>query len=53
MMDKGIPIQYEEMLRNYHKLTKISFDYEVVEKEASCVVVPYDGFGKIWEHGIP
>ncbi|MDU0199522.1 MULTISPECIES: sugar phosphate nucleotidyltransferase [Paenibacillus] len=46
MMDKGIPIQYEEMLRNYHKLTKISFDYEVVEKEASCVVVPYDGFWK-------
>jgi mannose-1-phosphate guanylyltransferase len=46
MMDKGIPIQYEEMLKNYHKLTKISFDYEVVEKEASCVVVPYDGFWK-------
>lgn len=46
MMDKGIPIQYEEMLRNYHKLTKISFDYEVVEKEASIVVVPYDGFWK-------
>ncbi|MDD9267247.1 sugar phosphate nucleotidyltransferase [Paenibacillus sp. GCM10023248] len=46
MMDKGIPIQYEEMIRNYHKLTKISFDYEVVEKEASIVVVPYDGFWK-------
>ncbi|MBP1962940.1 sugar phosphate nucleotidyltransferase [Paenibacillus aceris] len=46
MMDKGIPIQYEEMLKNYHKLAKISFDYEIVEKEASCVVVPYDGFWK-------
>ncbi|MDQ0898056.1 MULTISPECIES: sugar phosphate nucleotidyltransferase [unclassified Paenibacillus] len=46
MVEKGIPIQYEEMLKNYHKLTKISFDYEIVEKEASCVVVPYDGYWK-------
>ena len=45
-MEKGIPIQYEEILKNYHRLTKISFDYEVVEKEASCVVVPYDGYWK-------
>ncbi|KRF38014.1 sugar phosphate nucleotidyltransferase [Paenibacillus sp. Soil787] len=46
MVEKGIPIQYEEILKNYHRLTKISFDYEVVEKEASCVVVPYDGYWK-------
>lgn len=46
MVEKGIPIQYEEMLKNYHRLTKISFDYEVVEKEANCVVVPYDGYWK-------
>lgn len=46
MIDKGIPIKYEEMVKNYHKLTKISFDYEIVEKEANIVVVPYDGFWK-------
>ncbi|TXK83762.1 sugar phosphate nucleotidyltransferase [Paenibacillus sp. N3.4] len=46
MVQKGIPIQYEAMLKHYNKLSKISFDYEVVEKEASVVVVPYDGYWK-------
>ena len=27
-----LPIQYDEMLKQYGKLPKISFDYEVVER---------------------
>ncbi|OPH57616.1 mannose-1-phosphate guanylyltransferase [Paenibacillus ferrarius] len=46
MVEKGIPLKYEELLKNYKKLTKISFDYEIVEKETSIVVVPYDGYWK-------
>lgn len=43
---RGLPIQYEEMLKLYRHMPKISFDYEVVEKEANVVVVPYDGCWK-------
>lgn len=34
---------YEEILNNYEKLNKISFDYAVVEKENSIRVVRYSG----------
>ena len=43
---KGLPIQYEELLKKYDKLPKISFDYEVVEKEDNIVVLPYNGYWK-------
>ncbi|ANS73305.1 mannose-1-phosphate guanylyltransferase [Paenibacillus yonginensis] len=43
---KGLPLQYEELQRQYKLLAKISFDYEVVEKEQNIVVVPYDGYWK-------
>lgn len=33
LIEKGLPIQYEEMLKQYDKLPNISFDYEVVEKK--------------------
>ncbi|XEC95515.1 sugar phosphate nucleotidyltransferase [Paenibacillus tarimensis] len=44
--DKGYPIQYEELVRQYHLLPKISFDYEVLEKSSNIVVFPYDGYWK-------
>lgn len=43
LVEAGYPIQYEEMLRHYHRLPKISFDYQVLEKENNVIVVPYDG----------
>lgn len=43
---KGLPIQYEELSKQYHLLPKISFDYEVLEKTDKIVVVPYDGYWK-------
>jgi mannose-1-phosphate guanylyltransferase len=44
--EKGLPIQYEELLKQYNQLPKISFDYEVVEKTKKIVVLPYDGYWK-------
>ncbi|OAB39392.1 mannose-1-phosphate guanylyltransferase [Paenibacillus macquariensis subsp. defensor] len=38
-----LPIQYEEMVKQYSELTKISFDYQVVEKAEHLVVTPYEG----------
>ncbi|MED0738686.1 sugar phosphate nucleotidyltransferase [Aneurinibacillus thermoaerophilus] len=43
LLDKGLPIQYEEMIKSYNELPKISFDYEVVEKEENIVVAMYEG----------
>lgn len=43
LMEQGLPIQYDEMLRQYAKLPKISFDYAVVEKAANTIVIPYAG----------
>ncbi|MGW8823695.1 sugar phosphate nucleotidyltransferase [Paenibacillus lautus] len=46
LIDKGLPIQYEEMSKQYARLSKISFDYEVIEKAQRVVVVPYEGSWK-------
>ncbi|MFC4769944.1 sugar phosphate nucleotidyltransferase [Effusibacillus consociatus] len=46
LTEKGFPIQYEELLEQYKKLPKISFDYEVVEKANHIVVLPYNGYWK-------
>jgi mannose-1-phosphate guanylyltransferase len=46
LQEKGLPIQYDELLKHYDKLPKISFDYEVVEKTEHIVVLPYDGYWK-------
>lgn len=43
---KGFPLNYNELLKEYEKLPKISFDYEVVEKTESIVVLPFDGYWK-------
>ncbi|WP_123041914.1 sugar phosphate nucleotidyltransferase [Cohnella candidum] len=46
LIDKGLPIHYEEMVKQYDRLPAISFDYEVVEKVESVAVTPYDGYWK-------
>lgn len=40
---KGLPIQYEQLVKQYKNLEKISFDYAVVEKAERIVALPYDG----------
>ncbi|XID93097.1 sugar phosphate nucleotidyltransferase [Paenibacillaceae bacterium WGS1546] len=40
------PIQYDEMLKQYGRLPKISFDYEIVERSRHIVAVPYEGSWK-------
>ncbi|WP_020618544.1 sugar phosphate nucleotidyltransferase [Paenibacillus daejeonensis] len=46
LMAKGWPVQYEELSQQYQDLPKISFDYEVVEKEEKIVAIDYDGYWK-------
>jgi len=46
LQKSGFPIQYEELLAQYHSLPKTSFDYEVVEKAKHIVALPYEGFWK-------
>jgi mannose-1-phosphate guanylyltransferase len=37
------PVSYEDLLKEYSSLPKISFDYEIVEKESNVVVFNYNG----------
>ncbi|GAB1157428.1 sugar phosphate nucleotidyltransferase [Paenibacillus illinoisensis] len=46
LIDMELPIQYDEMLKQYGRLQKISFDYQVVERADHIIAVPYDGFWK-------
>jgi mannose-1-phosphate guanylyltransferase len=41
--ERGLPCQFGDLLQQYGSLPKKSFDYEVVEKTARIVVVPYEG----------
>lgn len=43
LIASGYPINYEEMQRQYDRLPKISFDYEIVERANHIVALPYDG----------
>lgn len=43
---KGLPIKYEDMLKQYCSLPKNSFDYEVVEKVNKIIALPYNGYWK-------
>ncbi|MFD2672725.1 sugar phosphate nucleotidyltransferase [Marinicrinis sediminis] len=43
LMQRGLPIQYEAMVKQYSRMKKISFDYEVVEKTSNIAVIPYEG----------
>jgi mannose-1-phosphate guanylyltransferase len=42
----GMPLNYQELLKQYHLLPKNSFDYEVVERANKIVVLPYNGYWK-------
>lgn len=46
LRNKNLPLQYEMLKKEYNKLPKISFDYEVVEKAQNIVALPYDGYWK-------
>ncbi|KAB7671713.1 sugar phosphate nucleotidyltransferase [Bacillus sp. B1-b2] len=46
LIDKGLPIQYEQLLNQYHLLPKNSFDYEVVEKAKDIIALTYEGYWK-------
>ncbi|AIC96090.1 sugar phosphate nucleotidyltransferase [Shouchella lehensis] len=46
LVEKGLPIKYEELLNRYDELPKISFDYEVVEKLHHIVALTYQGYWK-------
>ncbi|MGU3473424.1 sugar phosphate nucleotidyltransferase [Paenibacillus sp. D51F] len=43
LISLNLPIQYDEMVKQYRKMPKNSFDYEVVEKLSNLVVIPYSG----------
>ncbi|WLR61558.1 sugar phosphate nucleotidyltransferase [Guptibacillus hwajinpoensis] len=43
LIERGLPIDYEELLMNYEKMDKNSFDYEVVEKSNKVIAIPYSG----------
>jgi len=40
---KGLPINYEELEKQYKNLEKLSFDYAVVEKAQKIVALSYNG----------
>jgi mannose-1-phosphate guanylyltransferase len=44
--DRGLPIHYEELVKQYKNLEKISFDYAVVEKAEKIIALPYNGSWK-------
>jgi mannose-1-phosphate guanylyltransferase len=46
LISYGFPIQFEEMRKQYGRLPKISFDYEVLEKANRMAAVCYDGAWK-------
>ncbi|WP_456277563.1 sugar phosphate nucleotidyltransferase [Bacillus sp. AK128] len=46
LQNKGLPTRYDELLKKYQSLEKISFDYAVVEKAKKMVVLPYSGSWK-------
>lgn len=46
LIEKNLPIQYNEVVKQYSKFPAISFDYEVVEKAENIVAIPYKGTWK-------
>lgn len=42
----GLPSEHDQLMNQYDRLTKSSFDYEVVEKEKQIAVIPYFGTWK-------
>jgi mannose-1-phosphate guanylyltransferase len=46
LVDKGLPLHFEELSKQYNTLPKISFDYEVVENAKHIVALPHEGYWK-------
>lgn len=46
LQKRNLPTSYNELLRVYDQLPKISFDYEVVENAKHIIVLPYEGYWK-------
>ncbi|MEX3618267.1 sugar phosphate nucleotidyltransferase [Paenibacillus glucanolyticus] len=46
LVEQSLPIQYYELLHQYRRIDKTSFDYAVVEKAKNIVVMPYQGVWK-------
>lgn len=46
LIEQSLPIQYDELLLQYKRMQKTSFDYAVVEKTNNIVVMPYSGLWK-------
>ncbi len=44
--EMGFPLNYAELLAQYDRLPKISFDFEVVERTEDIVALPYEGMWK-------
>lgn len=43
MQNKGMPVLYDDLIKIYGTLPKISFDYEVLEEVDHAVVIPFKG----------
>lgn len=46
LIQQNIPTNYNALFNNYERLPKISFDYQIVEKEKNIGVIPYTGLWK-------
>lgn len=46
LIDHSLPIQYDQLLRQYGQIDKTSFDYAVVERAKNIVAMPYKGMWK-------
>lgn len=46
LIQKELPTDYNELVKQYDKLPKNSFDYEVVEKTKNIVAITFDGYWK-------
>ena len=45
-LEYGVSCNYREMFQQYHKLPKISFDYEVLQKAKNLIAVKFEGYWK-------
>lgn len=43
LMNRNLPIHYEELYKQYYKMTRASFEDEVTQKTSSRSVIRYDG----------
>lgn len=46
LLERGYPIQYEQLVSQYHLLPQNSFDYEVAEKAEQVIALSYTGYWK-------